>query len=104
MSSAVIADWSVNRSAVGVSRVGGGFLGEPSPESVQGCTVAGMRNTLTFAQQIAKAIAAAVVAFGGALVTAASDGGVVANEWWVILGSTVVAGGSVWVIPNKPPE
>lgn len=50
---------------------------------------------------LAKAIAAAVGAFGTGLITAASDSGIDTNEWWVILGGTLVAGAAVWAVPNS---
>jgi hypothetical protein len=49
---------------------------------------------------VAKAIAAAVTAFGGALGTALADGTVTAAEWIGIAVTTVVATGAVGSTPN----
>jgi hypothetical protein len=49
---------------------------------------------------VAKAIAAAVTAFGGALGTALSDGTVTAAEWVGIAVTTAVATAAVWGAPN----
>ena len=54
-----------------------------------------------------KAISAGAIAFGGALLTASQSGDVTGNEWWFIAGTTIVALGGVWAIPNsgaKPVE
>ena len=47
----------------------------------------------------AKAIVAALVAFG-ATFEALSPDGVTANEWARIVVTTIIAGLSVWAIPN----
>lgn len=49
---------------------------------------------------VAKAIAAAVTAFGGALGTALADGAVTTAEWIGIAVTTVVATAAVWRTPN----
>lgn len=51
-------------------------------------------------KSVAKAIASAVIAFGTGIVTAATDGGISNGEWWVILGGTLIAGATVWSVPN----
>lgn len=49
----------------------------------------------------AKAIAAAVTAFGTGLITAAAEGGITSSEWYIIAGGTLVAGAAVYRIPNS---
>jgi hypothetical protein len=55
-------------------------------------------------QEVAKAIAGAVTAFGTGLMTAATDGHVTSGEWYAIAGGALVAFGAVWTIPNKPKD
>jgi hypothetical protein len=49
---------------------------------------------------IAKAIAAAVTAFGGAVGTALADGTVSTAEWIGVAVTTVIAATTVWSVPN----
>jgi hypothetical protein len=49
----------------------------------------------------AKAITATVLAFLGALSTALPEG-VSGQEWIAIAVTTIVAGGAVWAVPNRP--
>lgn len=51
---------------------------------------------------VAKAIAAAVTAFGGALGTALADGTVTTTEWVGVAVATLVATAAVWRTPNAP--
>lgn len=53
--------------------------------------------------KIAKAVTAAVTAFGGTYAVAVADGsGVSLDEWVSIAVAVIVAGFGVWLVPNTP--
>ena len=56
---------------------------------------------MSYIPVIAKAITAAVGAFGAAFATAYTDQVVSSGEWITIVVATIVAAAAVWAIPNR---
>jgi hypothetical protein len=59
---------------------------------------------LAIAQQVLKAVAAALSAALASYGVAATDGTVTAEEWITLAVTAVGAGLVVWAVPNKPAE
>lgn len=51
-----------------------------------------------------KAIFATVLMFLGTLDAATLDGPMTLHKWIVVATATIVAGGTVWGVPNLPPQ